>query len=75
MTDNVRVDTCGLSCPQPMLMVKKALEEQGSGKVLVLANSTASYENISRIAAHLGWEKASQTDTDGVYTMEFVKGT
>lgn len=74
MTTLLRVDTCGLSCPQPMLMVKKTLEEQGSGKVGVLADSTASHENISRIAAHLGWEKTSEVLNDGVYTMEFSKG-
>lgn len=70
----MHVDTCGLSCPQPMLMVKKTLEEQGRGTVQVLADSTASHENISRIAAHLGWKKTSETTDNGVYTMQFSKG-
>lgn len=73
MTTIHSVDTCGLSCPQPMLMVKKILEEQGSGKVRVQADSTASHENISRIAAHLGWEKTSEVLDGEVYTMEFNK--
>ena len=73
MTTIQNVDTCGLSCPQPMLMVKKVLEEQGGGKVRVLADSTASHENISRIAAHLGWEKTSEVLDNEVYTMEFNK--
>ena len=73
MTTIQSVDTCGLSCPQPMLMVKKVLEEQGAGTVRVLADSTASHENISRIAAHLGWEKTLEELDKEVYTMEFTK--
>lgn len=67
------VDTKGLSCPQPMLMVKNKMEEMKSGGLKVIADADASRENISRAASHLGWEKVSEDFDDGVYTMEFRK--
>ena len=73
MTALINIDTCGLSCPQPMLMVKNKLEEIGKGRVSVLADSTASYENISRMAAHLGWTKTVDTQDGDVFTLEFTK--
>ena len=42
-----KIDTCGMSCPQPVLMVKKAMEnEKGTFEVLV-DNNTAK-GNIER---------------------------
>ena len=73
MNTNDIIDTCGLSCPQPMLMVKKVMEERGAGSLRVLADATASHENISRIAQHLGWDKVADTVEDGIFSMEFSK--
>ncbi len=50
--DNV-VDARGLSCPQPVILTRKALE---SGELLVevLVDSVTSRENVRRAAEKLG---------------------
>ena len=48
------INTTGLSCPQPVLLAKQAMEKN-EGPVAILADNAAAVENISRIAAHLGW--------------------
>lgn len=50
------IDARGLSCPQPMLMAKKAMEAGADSKIEVLVDCAASVENISRAAKQLGWE-------------------
>ena len=66
------IDTTGLSCPQPMLMVKKALEKMQTGTLTVLADAEASRENITRAASVLGWQKSGETLDNGIYTMTFT---
>ncbi len=62
-----QLDARGLSCPQPMLMAKKAMEggatEAGEG-IEVLVDCAASVENIGRAAKKLGWSMAV-TPADG----------
>ena len=36
-----RIDTCGMSCPQPVLMTKKSLEENPEGLDIIVDNNTA----------------------------------
>ncbi len=50
------IDTRGLSCPQPMLMAKKAMEAGTDDRIVVLTDCGASVENISRAAKQLKWE-------------------
>ena len=47
-----RIDARGLSCPQPVVMTKKALKTSKALEVLV-DNRTA-MENVSRFARHSG---------------------
>ncbi|MFZ5899106.1 MAG: sulfurtransferase TusA family protein [Bacillota bacterium] len=50
------VDTRGLLCPEPMLMVKREIEAMDGGVIEVLADSSAARENIKRLAASKGWK-------------------
>jgi TusA-related sulfurtransferase len=43
----MKIDTCGMSCPQPVLMVKKALEKKESQFEIIVDNNTAK-DNIIR---------------------------
>ena len=52
---NKSLDTTGLSCPQPVLEVKKALDAQSEGTLVVLTDSKISRENITRFARSRGW--------------------
>ena len=48
------IDTCGLSCPQPVLMMHEAAKQGGSA-FDVLVDNEASRENVTRAAQKLGF--------------------
>ena len=49
------VDARGLSCPQPVLNARRALEALGgAGVVRVLVDTVASRENVARMARNQG---------------------
>ena len=47
------VDARGLSCPQPVILSKKAIQS-GEFPVEVLVDTVTSRENVHRMAEHLG---------------------
>lgn len=65
------IDTRGLSCPQPVLMVYPHLS--GSEPVDVLVDNTTSQENVSRAAAKNGWKVEAKEEGDGVVRLELRK--
>lgn len=64
--DNKVVDTCGLSCPQPVIETKRVLDKLSGGKVEVLTDTVTSRENVMRFARNAGWQ-ASFTEDGGVF--------
>lgn len=48
------VDTCGLSCPQPVLMMHEAVK-QGDKPLDIIVDNEASRENVTRAAQKLGF--------------------
>jgi tRNA 2-thiouridine synthesizing protein A len=46
----VEVDARGFSCPVPVVMVKKAIEQNPEEPVTVLVETAVSKENVSRLA-------------------------
>ena len=54
MAENNRVvDARGRSCPEPVLMTKKALAQQ-SGRLQVLVDNQVAVDNITRFAQNKG---------------------
>jgi selenium metabolism protein YedF len=51
MTDFKTIDACGLACPQPVVLTKKAL--QAHGRVTVVVDNTTAVENIKRLAGNM----------------------
>lgn len=49
------VDARGLSCPQPVILVRQALSDKDSGKLTVLVDNPTARDNVSRTARSLGW--------------------
>ncbi len=49
------VDTRGLSCPQPVILLREALRSEDWENIEVLLDSGASLENCSRIAVKDGF--------------------
>ena len=42
-----KIDTCGMACPQPVLMAKKALVKSSEGVDIIVDNNVAK-ENVER---------------------------
>ncbi len=55
MSDIITVNASGLSCPQPVMLTKKALAGLEAGRVEVLVDTATSRNNVSRFAENKGW--------------------
>jgi len=59
------VDARGLSCPVPVVRVKKALESIEHGRVTVLVDEPVARENVTRLAAYMGCSQRCETVEEG----------
>jgi tRNA 2-thiouridine synthesizing protein A len=50
-----RIDARGMRCPWPAIRLAKALREQGSGEVEILADDPAASRELRLVADHAGW--------------------
>jgi len=55
MSDIKTIDARGLSCPQPALLARQALQKAGKGTIEMLVDTTTALENITRLAKNTGW--------------------
>ncbi|MBP1714239.1 MAG: hypothetical protein H6Q42_2442 [Deltaproteobacteria bacterium] len=51
-----KIDARGLSCPQPVVLVKKAIDKLGKGEIEVWVDTVTSKENVSRLARKAGFQ-------------------
>ena len=65
------VDARGLSCPQPVILTKKAIEA-GQFPLLVLVETVTSRENVRRMAEHAGY-KVTVEQTGGEFKLTISK--
>ncbi|NLV74094.1 MAG: SirA family protein [Chloroflexi bacterium] len=61
------IDTRGLSCPQPVLLVRKAIEA-GQKPLQVLTDSATARDNVRRLAERLGLS-VTITEANDEFTM------
>ncbi len=66
------VDTRGLSCPIPVVMVQKEIKKISPEKLTVLADNQVAVQNITRFAQNQGYI-VSVTEDSGEYTLELKK--
>lgn len=57
------IDTSGMSCPQPVLMTKKSLEENPEGLDIIVDNNTAR-GNVERFLKNAGYRVAISEQGD-----------
>lgn len=62
------IDTRGLSCPQPLVLVHPILS--GTVPADVLVDNDASRENVTRAATSKGWQVTAVPADDGVTCLE-----
>ena len=71
MSTEKTIDCIGLSCPQPVIMTKKALDESPEA-LLVLVDNTVSKENVTKFAIASGY--GVSVDVDGTnFRIRLVK--
>lgn len=56
MANREIVDARGLSCPQPVLMTKKALENSKSSSFEIIVDNATAKENVTRFASNAGYK-------------------
>ena len=65
------LDARGLSCPEPVIMIRKAMMSKEDAYEIVVDN-VASKENVTRFANHQGYN-VSVTEKDGEFTLSITK--
>lgn len=71
----MKIDCTDMACPQPVLEVKKALEEiKEDGILEVKLNTLSSIENCKRFAINNGYEIRENKLEDGTTILAVIKG-
>ena len=65
------LDARGLSCPEPVIMLRKAMMGKESSYQIMVDNPT-SRENVTRYARHQGYQ-VSVKEENGEYTLSITK--
>ena len=65
------LDARGLSCPEPVVMIRKAMMSKEAEYVIIVDNPTAK-ENVTRYAEHQGY-KVAVTEANDEYTLTITK--
>lgn len=65
------IDARGLSCPEPVIMIRKAMASNDSEYEMVVDNNV-SKENVTRYATHQGYT-VNVTEKDNEYYLSIKK--
>lgn len=66
------IDARGYSCPQPVLMTKKALASK-ENTYSILVDTNAAKENVTRFATHAGYKVSCEVTDNEYYTLSVSK--
>ncbi len=66
-----KIDTSGMSCPQPVLMTKKAIENSPEGIEVIVDNNVAR-ENVESFLKHSGYSVTIR-DQEDLFIIEASK--
>lgn len=72
-TSGATVDARGLSCPEPAMLARQALQTAGKGTVTVLVDSTTSRDNVIRTGKLAGWQPSIEDQGNGVFRVTLTK--
>ena len=65
MSEAQNIDTRGLSCPQPAMLARQAMQKTGKGKIIILVDTETAQQNITRLAENAGWSVTAEAQPDG----------
>ncbi|MBR0514727.1 MAG: sulfurtransferase TusA family protein [Clostridia bacterium] len=66
-----KLDACGLSCPEPVIMISQAMKS-GDSEYEIKVDNRVSRENVTRYAEHQGYT-VSVTESDREFTLKITK--
>lgn len=66
-----RLDARGLSCPEPVIMIRKAMMSKEAAYEMTVDNVT-SKENVTRYAEHQSY-RVTVSESNGEYTLVMCK--
>lgn len=66
-----QLDARGLSCPEPVIMIRKAMMSKEAAYEMTVDNVT-SKENVTRYAEHQGY-RVTVSESNGEYTLVMCK--
>lgn len=69
----MEINTCGFSCPQPVLMFLNAAKKNPDGAFEVLVDNEASRENVTRAAVNRGFQVEESAEDAGVTRLRISK--
>jgi len=61
----MKIDACGLSCPQPVILTMNAIKNN-SFPIQLLVNSNVAYENVLRLAENKGCQVTTEKFNDKI---------
>jgi len=70
--DKKTVDARGKSCPEPVVLTRKALESFKDQEIEVIIDSPVAKENITRMAKNQGY-KIDVEEKDGEFCLKITK--
>ena len=56
------VDCRGLSCPEPVILTREALQQTALKSITVMVSNAVARDNVSRAARSLGWSVTAEND-------------
>ncbi|MGI6207334.1 MAG: sulfurtransferase TusA family protein [Anaerolineae bacterium] len=73
MADINIVDARGLSCPQPVILARQAMQGSGPGPIAVLVDTGTSRDNVARMARREGWQVQVEETPEGEFRLVLHK--
>lgn len=59
---SITVDARGLNCPQPVILTKRAMDENSGEEIVTLVDNQTALENVSKLAASQGYACVIETE-------------
>lgn len=74
LTDAVTLDTTGLICPEPIMLLHKTIRPLGSGATIAMtATDPATTRDVPNFCRHLGHQLLEEQQTEGGYFYRIAK--
>lgn len=69
------LDTSGLSCPEPVMLLHGVVRDANAGeKIVVTATDPSTERDIPKFCRFLGHELVSVQENQGIYKYEIIRG-